>query len=271
MLLGLALASMGLATLDAYTQHLRYARALALQVVSPLYFVAEAPYMLGNSLSKNLSSRENLLAQLEQQRQHLLTLSHTAQRYQTLKADNDRMRALLGSKEKLPGSVLIAEIVSVRSTPSAHHVIIDKGSEDGLQVGQAVLDAAGLFGQLVEVSGSTSRVLLLIDKDHAVPVQITRNGARSIAGGTGSRDSLVLENVPVSMDILVGDLLETSGLGGRFPVGYPVAEVTSVALDETSVFAEVKVRPLAQTNQSRFLLVVFTAEQARAARVEGGS
>ena len=271
MLLGLALASIGLAALDSYSQHLRPTRALLLQIVSPLYFIAEAPYALGNRLNESLTSRENLLAQLQRQRQQLLTLSHTAQRYQTLKADNDRMRALLGSKEKLPGSVLIAEIVSVRSTPSAHQVIIDKGAADGLEVGQAVLDAEGLFGQLVEVGRSTSRVLLLIDKDHAVPVQVTRNGARSIAGGTGSRDSLVLENVPVSMDIRVGDLLETSGLGGRFPVGYPVGEVISVVLDATSVFAEVDVRPLARTNQSRFLLVVFTAEQARAARPVGES
>ena len=131
--------------------------------------------------SESLTNGENLLAQIQRQRQQLLTLSHTAQRYQTLKADNDRMRALLGSKEKLPGSVLIAEIVSVRSTPSAHRVIIDKGSVDGLQVGQAVLDAEGLFGQLVEVGRSTSRVLLLIDKDHAVPVQVTRNGARAVS------------------------------------------------------------------------------------------
>ena len=111
--------------------------------------------------------------------------------------------------------------------------MIDKGSADGLEVGQAVLDAHGLFGQIVEVGSSTSRVLLIIDKDHAVPVQVNRSGARSIAGGTGSKDSLVLENVPVSMDIMTGDLLETSGLGGRFPVGYPVAEVTSVVLDAT--------------------------------------
>ena len=172
---------MGLAALDSYSQHLRPTRALLLQIVSPLYFIAEAPYAVGNSLSESLTSRENLLAQIQRQRQQLLTLSHTAQRYQTLKADNDRMRALLGSKEKLPGSVLIAEIVSVRSTPSAHQVIIDKGSVDGLQVGQAVLDAEGLFGQLVEVGRSTSRVLLLIDKDHAVPVQVTRNGARKIS------------------------------------------------------------------------------------------
>jgi len=147
-------------------------------------------------------------------------------------------------------------------------VIIDKGSSDGMQVGQAVLDAEGLFGQLVEVSSTTSRVLLLIDRDHAVPVQVTRNGARSIAGGTGSRDSLILENVPVSTDIMVGDLLETSGLGGRFPVGYPVAEVTSVVLDATSVFAEVKVRPLARTNQSRFLLVVFAVDQQSSVRLD---
>jgi rod shape-determining protein MreC len=268
MLLGLALLSIALATLDAYTDYLRSTRALVLQIVTPVYYIAEALYLIGNSLNESLSSRKNLLAQLERQREQLLALSHTAQRYRTLKADNDRMRVLLGSKEKLPGSVLIAEIVSARSTPSSHQVIIDKGAADGLQVGQAVLDAEGLFGQLVEVGNTTSRVLLLIDKDHAVPVQVTRNGARSIAGGTGSRDSLVLENVPVSIDIMVGDLLETSGLGGRFPVGYPVAEVTSVVLDATSVFAEVKVRPLARTNQSRFLLVVFAADQKRSFRLD---
>lgn len=268
MLLGLALLSIALATLDAYTSYVRSARALVLQLVTPLYYLAEAPYTIGNNLNESLSTREKLLAQLERQREELLALSHTAQRYRTLKADNDRMRVLLGSKAKLPGSVLIAEIVSVRSTPSSHQVIIDKGAADGLRIGQAVLDAEGLFGQLVEVGATTSRVLLLIDKDHAVPVQVTRNGARSIAGGTGSRDSLVLENVPVSMDITVGDLLETSGLGGRFPVGYPVAEVMSVILDETAAFAEVKVRPLARTNQSRFLLVVFTADQDRINRLD---
>lgn len=269
MLLVLTLLSLLLATLDAYTQYLRPVRSALLQIVSPLYYVAEAPYSIGGAVSRTFSSRQELLAQLEQQRLQLLALSHTAQRYQALRADNDRMRNLLGSKEKLPGSVLIAEIVSVRATPNSHHVIIDKGSEDGLTVGQAVLDANGLFGQVVEVSSATSRVLLIIDKDHAVPVQVNRNGARSIAGGTGSKDNLVLESVPISMDIQVGDLLETSGLGGRFPVGYPVAEVTSVVLDANSVFAQVQVRPLARINQSRFLLVVFAAVKT-VAETSGG-
>ena len=259
MLLGLTVASLTLATLEAYTDYLRPIRSTLLQLVSPLYYIAEAPYSITSDLSQSLSSRQELLAQLERQQTELLTLSHTAQRYQTLKADSDRMRNLLGSKEKLPGTVLIAEIISVRTAPNSHYVVIDKGSADGLEVGQAVLDAHGLFGQIVEVGSSTSRVLLIIDKDHAVPVQVNRSGARSIAGGTGSKDSLVLENVPISMDIMTGDLLETSGLGGRFPVGYPVAEVISVVLDATSVFAQVQVRPLARINQSRFLLVVFSA------------
>ena len=259
MLLGFTMLSLFLAALDSYTDHLRLVRSTLWQIVSPLYYIAEAPYSISSELKQSLVSRQELLEQLERQRVELLALSHTAQRYQSLKADNDRMRSLLESKAKLPGSVLIAEIVSVRATPSSHYVVIDKGAVDGLQVGQAVLDAQGLFGQLVEVGSTTSRVLLIIDKDHAVPVQVNRNGARSIAGGTGSNDSLVLENVPVSMDIAVGDLLETSGLGGRFPVGYPVAEVTSVVLDASSVFAQVQVRPLARINQSRFLLVVFAA------------
>ena len=169
--------SLLLAALDSYTDHLRLVRSSLWQIVSPLYYVAEAPYSISSDLKQTFISRQELLAQLERQRVELLALSHTAQRYQSLKADNDRMRKLLESKAKLPGSVLIAEIVSVRATPSAHYVVIDKGAVDGLQVGQAVLDAQGLFGQLVEVGSTTSRVLLIIDKDHAVPVQVNRNGA----------------------------------------------------------------------------------------------
>ena len=131
--------------LDSYTDHLRLVRSSLWQIVSPLYYVAEAPYSISSDLKQTFISRQELLAQLERQRVELLALSHTAQRYQSLKADNDRMRKLLESKAKLPGSVLIAEIVSVRATPSAHYVVIDKGAVDGLQVGQAVLDAQGLF------------------------------------------------------------------------------------------------------------------------------
>ena len=140
-------------------------------------------------------------------------------------------------------------------------IVIDKGADANIVQGQAVLDAQGLFGQIVEVGEFTSRVLLINDADHAVPIQVHRNGVRSIAGGTGSRDLLVLENVPVSADIVEGDLIETSGLGGRFPVGYPVGTVQSVVVEPTSTYAEVTIRPAAQLDRSRHVLIVFEPEE----------
>ena len=126
-----------------------------------------------------------------------------------------------------------------------------------VETGQAVLDANGLFGQVLTVSPFTSRVLLVTDRNHAVPVQVNRNGVRSIAGGTGLMDRLELENVPVTADIVEGDLIETSGLAGRFPPGYPVGTVASVLVEPTSAYAEVVVQPRAQLDRSRHVLIIF--------------
>ena len=145
-------------------------------------------------------------------------------------------------------------------TPNTHQVIIDKVSDSGVSLGQAVLDAQGLFGQVVEVDRFTSRVLLIADQSHAVPVQVNRSGVRSVAAGTGELDHLILENVPVTADIQVNDLMESSGLGGRFPRGYPVGIVTSVEIGDTSPYASVEVRPLAALDRSRHVLLVFNPE-----------
>ena len=127
----------------------------------------------------------------------------------------------------------------------------------GNRIGQAVIDSEGLFGQIVEVDRATSRVLLITDASHAVPVQVNRNGVRSIAAGSGQLDLLVLENVPISADIVQGDLIETSGLGGRFPQGYPVGYVEAVLVEPTASYAEVSVRPTALLDRSRHVLVVL--------------
>ena len=126
-----------------------------------------------------------------------------------------------------------------------------------MQTGQAVIDSEGLFGQIVAVDQLTSRVLLITDASHAVPVQINRNGVRSIAAGTGRMDRLELENVPISADIVQGDLIETSGLGGRFPQGYPVGYVDAMVVEPTASYAQVSVRPAASLDRSRHVLVVM--------------
>jgi rod shape-determining protein MreC len=174
-----------------------------------------------------------------------------------MKKENERLRELLGSRARLPTEVLIAELIGVVPNPNTHQVIIDKGSDAGVTIGQAVIDAQGIFGQIVEVSQFTSRVLQITDVSHALPVQVNRNGVRSVAGGTGRRDALELENVPVTADIREGDLIETSGLAGRFPVGYPVGYVASVVISDTSAYARIMVRPAALLDRTRHVLVLF--------------
>jgi rod shape-determining protein MreC len=257
LLTGLALVSLILITLDTSTRLLESVRSAIGTVVSPLVVVAETPYLLGDSLGEVVASRENLHAINAQLERRVLELSQISQQFLAMKQENQRLRELLGSRARLPTEVLIAELIGVVPNPNTHQVIIDKGSDAGVTVGQAVIDAQGLFGQIVEVSQFTSRVLLITDASHALPVQVNRNGVRSVAGGTGHRDTLELENVPVTADIREGDLIETSGLAGRFPVGYPVGYVASVEISETSAYATVAVRPTASLDRTRHVLVLF--------------
>ena len=226
-------------------------------VASPIYLIAESPYLLGDQVGESLTTHGQLRERNLALQRQILELTHISQQFVALKAENDRLRQLLGSQGRLPYEVLIAEVVGIVPSTGSFQVIIDKGADAGLVEGQAVLDADGLFGQVLTVAPFTSRVLLITDRNHAVPVQVNRNGVRSIAGGTGLMDRLELENVPVSADIVEGDLIETSGLAGRFPSGYPVGTVASVIVEPTSAYAEVIVQPRAQLDRSRHVLVIF--------------
>jgi len=259
LLFGLVFLSGVLVTIDFSTRLLDPLRGGIATIVSPFYVVAESPYFLSGAIGDVLSTRDQLQRRNEQLQDEILSLSQMAQQAISLRAENDRLRALLGSQSRLSDEVLIAELVGVVPDPNRFQIIVNKGSLDGVQNGQAVIDAQGLFGQVVEVSRSTSRVLLLVDRNHAVPVRINRNGVRSIAGGTGDVDGLVLENVPTSADIVPGDLVETSGLGGRFPPGYPVGEVESVLVEPTSSYAQVRLRPTALIDRSRHVLIIFSS------------
>ena len=249
-----------LLTVESSTRLLDPTRSLVASLVGPIYIVAESPYLLSDVVTDVLATREQLFARNRALQKHILELSQISQQYVTLKSENDRLRALLGSQRRLPYEVLIAELVGIIPDPNTFQIMIDKGSDAGVRQGQAVLDAQGLFGQVVEVGHFTSRVLLITDADHAVPVRVNRNGVRSIAGGTGDLESLVLENVSITADIVEGDLIETSGLGGRFPPGYPVGVVSSVVIEATSTYAQVLVRPSARLDRSRHVLVIFTTQ-----------
>ena len=173
-----------------------------------------------------------------------------------------RLRELLSSSATMDDKVIVGELIGVDPNPYSHRILLDKGSRDGVFLGQPVLDARGLMGQVVEVMPYTSRVLLITDTSHAVPVQVNRNGLRAIANGLGLPESIELRHVADTADIKVGDLLVSSGLGQHFPAGYPVATVTEVNRDTGQPFAVVRAAPTAALNRSRHMLLVFTDQRS---------
>lgn len=225
-------------------------------LATPFYWFADLPYRIKDWSSHSLRDWSSLHDENEELRQQTTILQARVEKMAALSAENARLRQLLNSSAHLDDSVLIAELIGVSSDPLRHIVVINKGRDAGVYVGQAVIDAHGLAGQVVEVSAYFSRVMLITDSTHAVPVQVNRNGVRAIADGTGMIDELQLSHVATSADVKVGDLLVTSGLGGHFPSGYPVAVVTAVD-DSSGVFMKVKARPMALLNQSRHLLLIF--------------
>ena len=232
-------------------------------LVAPLFVIAELPYMAAAAAGETVASRAALLERLGQLERDNLALSHQAQQFLALQAENNHLRKLLGSDARVASAVLIAEVVGVTPNPAVHQLVIDKGTEDGVGVGQAVVDAAGLVGQVVYATAFSARVLLITDASHAVPVEVVRNNLRSIAGGTGWLDRLLLEGLPITTDIRRGDRIVTSGLGGRFPRGYPVGEVDSVVPDASRVVAVANVKPSALLDRTRHLLVILGDAEPR--------
>lgn len=250
-------------------QILKDARAVLSTPASYIYALAEIPYTTSDSVQDLAADRSSLNAENKQLKATLAMQSLQVQRYAALKSENDRLRELLGSRKKLPGNAVIAEIIGAVPNPHTRQVFIDKGSDDGIVDGLGVVDAQGLFGQIVSVGKTSSRVLLVVDRDHAVPVRVNRTGARLIAGGTGENTSLLLENVPISADIVVGDLVETSGFAGRFPDGYPLGVVSAISNGSGLTYAQVELRPSAQLNSSGHVLVIMSQRQNNNALIDG--
>lgn len=232
-------------------------------IAAPFYWVADLPARLGDIAEQSLQGSASVEAANQQLQAEALLLKAQVLKFASLEAENVRLRELLQSAALLDDSVLVAELIGVSPNPLRQRVVINKGSDQGLYVGQPVIDAQGLMGQVVEVGPRLSRVLLITDTSHALPVQVNRNGVRSIAEGSGLLQELNLRHVAATTDIRVGDLLVSSGLGQRFPAGYPVAVVSEVVVDPGQPFASVKARPSAALNRSRHVLLVFS--QAKAA------
>ncbi|HHH13697.1 MAG TPA: rod shape-determining protein MreC [Thiolapillus brandeum] len=232
-------------------------RSVLATLTYPIQLLAELPADIGGWIADSLKDRSRLEQENRDLRRENLELKAELQQLASLQAENERLRDLLGSAYKIGNRVLVAELSAMDLDPFRQQVVINKGSASGVFAGQAVLDAHAVMGQVTHVTPLRATVLLITDAHHALPVQVLRNGLRTIAVGTGRIDRLELPYLPNNADIREGDLLVTSGLGGKFPPGYPVARIAGVERVPGKPFARVTATPLAQLDRTREVLLVW--------------
>lgn len=260
----LALLAIILGAIYSYTGVFSDARQKVSDFTFPLYWITDIPGEIRRWSEQRFVQKEDLLEENEAQRTEVMVLKRKLQQMAALTAENTRLRQLLNSADTIEDRVLVAELIGVSPDPMKHKIMINRGSDEGVYVGQPVVDAYGLVGQVVEVATRTSMVLLITDSTHALPVQVNRNGIRLVAEGQGNLMELQLRFVSNTTDIQEGDLLVTSGLGQRFPPGYPVALVDNITYDPGKPFVTVSAKPMAELNRNRHVLLVFDRHQAGA-------
>jgi rod shape-determining protein MreC len=249
---------------DLFWSPMAYYRGYMSLAVTPLRWLMDLPPRLMTSIDQSMSERDELQLENDKLRADLLLMARKLQRFDAMDNDNAHLRNLLGVSKQLDLQVLLAELIGVSADPFSHQIVINKGLRDQVYLGQPVLDEGGVMGQVVEVGPYTSRVLMITDAQHAIPVQVSRNGFRSLLLGRGSDQGLLLDHVPNTADIEVGDLLLSSGLEARFPSGYPVATVVEIIRDPGQPFAIVRCQPSAKLDTSRHLLLVFSQPETPA-------
>ncbi|MBO0365837.1 rod shape-determining protein MreC [Pseudomonas putida] len=257
-LLVLVVLSVALMVVDSRFALLKPVRSQMGLVLMESYWLTDLPQRVFQGVASQFGSRTELAAENEKLKTEALLLQGRLQKLAALTEQNVRLRELLNSSALVNEKVEVAELIGVDPNPFTHRILINKGERDGVFLGQPVLDARGLMGQVVELMPYTSRVLLLTDSTHSIPVQVNRNGLRAIASGTGNPERLELRHVADTADVKEGDLLVSSGMGQRFPAGYPVATVNEVIHDSGQPFAIVRAIPTAALNRSRYMLLVFS-------------
>ena len=259
-----SLLALGLIIFDKRYDHVGQIRRFLSVVAYPVQVAVASPFEGWDWFRESVSSRETLRADKAKLEAELRLADFRLQRYEALEAEGQRLRALRDNTAAITDRFLIGNIMDLDLDAFRERVLVDKGARDGVFVGQAVLDSGGVFGQVARVEQLTSEVILLSDAAHAIPVQINRNGLRTIAVGTGDMSRLKLPYLATSADVVVGDLLVTSGLGGGFPAGYPVGTVAEVKRDPAQSLADVDVRPAAALDRSRELMFVWLKQEPAA-------
>jgi rod shape-determining protein MreC len=254
----LVILSLVLMTVDHRWKHLEFMRNTLSYLLYPVEYVVDLPIRLYYWSEETLKSHQDLVTENRQLRDLQLQSRVQLQKLDILEKENERLRQLLSATPKTTEDHLIAEIISVDLDPYRQYIVLNKGSKEGVYIGQPIIDAHGIMGQVVFVNAMTSTALLITDASHAIPVQVDRTGLRSVAFGTGQTDHLDLKHIPHNADIRVGDKLISSGLGGRFPRNYPVAVITNIDRNAGETFIEVRAEPLALLDTSREILLVWT-------------
>jgi rod shape-determining protein MreC len=253
----LGVVSVVVMVLDHRGGYLDTARVWMSAAASPIYTVVQTPYQLWTWVTGSFADRDRLRTQNAKLTEELRVARTRQLQFDALTEENRRLREIREASKGISERTLIAEIINVSVQPFRHVVLINKGADDGVFRGQPVLDAFGVVGQIVQVGKSTATLMLITDAEHAVPVQVNRNGIRSIAMGTGEAAKLSLPYMTVESDVKKGDLLVSSGLDEIFPAGYPVATVTKVERNAADTFATVEAHPLAQLDRDREVLLLW--------------
>jgi rod shape-determining protein MreC len=232
-------------------------------MVTPLQYAVSAPFDLIDWMSTSLATQKQLLAENTQLRVQAMLLNAQLQKLFELERENAQLRALLESAkvQTTNTKVLVVQVLAVDSDPFVQEVIIDRGGTAGVYVGQPVLDATGIMGQVVSIAPSVSRIMLLSDTRSAIPIELARNGLRGIVVGRGAYDDLALVHIPAAADVKVGDQLVSSGLGQRYPVGYPVGIVTQTKHYPGQPFMDISVVPSAALDRSRLVLLIWPQQE----------
>ncbi|WP_394696301.1 rod shape-determining protein MreC [Pseudoxanthomonas japonensis] len=258
-LLGYLALTIALVILDHRGGWLSQVRAQANVVTQPLWWMAGLPGRVTTRVQDDAATRTGLIEENQRLRNDMLVANARLARLQTAAADNAQLRALLGVKTSRGLDVQLAPILDIDLAPGRQRLVLDAGSRAGALVGQSVIDAGGLMGQIIETTPAHATVLLLTDPDHAVPVVVARNGVRLIVYGRGRSDLLELADVPLNSGVEVGDVLVTSGLGGRFPAGFPVGRISALRPDDSHAFLVGDVTPAARLDRGRDVLLLKSA------------
>ena len=260
--LALALASVALMVADKRYNQLEQVREWLSAATYPVQVAVDLPFRAWDWLTGSFADRSRLRQENLELTARLRLANLQLQRFAALEDENRRLRDMRVNSAGVADRVLVASIMNVDLDPFRHRVLLDKGAREGVFKGQAVLDAEGIFGQVAQVHAETAEVILLTDAEHAIPVQSNRSGLRTIAVGTGDSGRLSLPFVTGESDLRTGDLLISTGIGGVFPRGYPVAEVTRVDRTAAATFALVDARPTSQLDRNREVLLVWFAPPA---------